>query len=85
MSLLIGRGAHQDGKFNVDSDLDVFRIPKSIDEPALGLFSSEHQDRRLIFRTKHPVLTSDECAAVIGIVDEYVSIKVTHVETINVI
>jgi len=64
--------AYKVGKFTSD-DFDIFSIPDDLDEPALGLFDSQTQQRRLIFRSKEAVLTLEECNAVISTVEEYIS------------
>lgn len=69
---LIGDGAHMDGQFSRNTDFDCFEIPEDQAEPALGLFDPTTQQRKLIFRTKRPILTCNECAAVIEVVEEYV-------------
>lgn len=73
MTKLIGNGAHFNREFSRSRDFDSFEIPCDQEEPALGLFTADKQERKLVFRTKQPILTCDECAAVIEVVEDYVA------------
>jgi len=63
---LVGDGAYGDGCIDVEKDLDAFEVAEGLECPALALFDQDTQGRRLVFRTKQPVLTAQECAAVLG-------------------
>jgi len=71
--LLLGEGAHGDGVFQRDEDLEAFVVPEeNIKEtPALALFCPETQNNALVFRTRHPLLTSEECKRVLEEVDSF--------------
>lgn len=71
LSNLVGGGAHGDGTFNVATDCDSFAVPQHVNEPAVLLFNAEQQQRRVVFRTKRPLLTPAECANVVAICDEH--------------
>lgn len=64
--LLLGRGAHGDGVFDHE-DFDVYSVPEHNRKTtrALALFRSETQKNELVFRTRHPVLTPEECKKVL--------------------
>ena len=82
----VGNGAYEDGVIDVLRDLDAFEVvptsPKVSTEgegherryacPALALFDGQHQGRRLVFRTRKPVLTRKECKAILDEVDRCV-------------
>ena len=68
-SELLGRGRHMDGVFDRERDFDAFSIPEGVPESALGLFDSTSQRRQLIFRSKHPLLATEECARVIALAE----------------
>ena len=70
---LLGKGAHGDGIFNCHEDLEAFVVPdENIQQtPALALFHSETQKNALVFRTRKPVLTADECKCVLAEVDSF--------------
>ena len=71
LSELVGSGAFGDGVIDVEHDCDAFAVPQSVTEPAMLLFNQEQQRRRVVFRTKQPVLTAGECSNVVSICDEY--------------
>eukprot|EP00511_Aplanochytrium_stocchinoi_P007097 CAMPEP_0204837128 /NCGR_PEP_ID=MMETSP1346-20131115/27232_1 /ASSEMBLY_ACC=CAM_ASM_000771 /TAXON_ID=215587 /ORGANISM="Aplanochytrium stocchinoi, Strain GSBS06" /LENGTH=484 /DNA_ID=CAMNT_0051972411 /DNA_START=133 /DNA_END=1587 /DNA_ORIENTATION=+ len=66
---LVGKGHHGDGYYNVDSDLISYRVRDC--SPALALFDAEEQKGNLIFRSRYPVLTKEECKNVLRVVDEH--------------
>ena len=66
--LLLGEGAHGDGIYNREEDLEAFVGTQT---PALALFSSETQNDELVFRTRQPVLTPDECKQVLNEVEAF--------------
>lgn len=53
--------------FDISSDFDAFSVPLHLRSkcPALALFDKDTQQHRLVFRTKDPILSSDECARVL--------------------
>ena len=55
---LVGAGAG-------GGDCEAFAVPEGREEPALRLFDPATQRRRAVFRSRRPVLTADECAAVL--------------------
>ena len=69
--LLLGEGAHGDGVYNREEDLEAFEVPNGTQTPALALFSSETQKNALVFRTRQPVLTPDECKQVLNEVEAF--------------
>jgi hypothetical protein len=60
-------------RYNVESDLDAFEVAPCMlhRTPALALFDDASQRHRLVFRTRQPVLTREECDRVCGIVDKF--------------
>lgn len=70
--LLLGEGAHGDGVF-LDEDFDAFVVPEHNvkQTPALALFCRDTQKNALVYRTRHPVLTVEECASVLKEVDSF--------------
>ena len=72
-SLLLGNGAHGDGVFNREEDLEAFVVPEAnrTQTPALALFTSETQENALVFRTRQPVLSSNECKQVLNEVEAF--------------
>eukprot|EP00584_Thalassiosira_punctigera_P010301 CAMPEP_0172546906 /NCGR_PEP_ID=MMETSP1067-20121228/16568_1 /TAXON_ID=265564 ORGANISM="Thalassiosira punctigera, Strain Tpunct2005C2" /NCGR_SAMPLE_ID=MMETSP1067 /ASSEMBLY_ACC=CAM_ASM_000444 /LENGTH=548 /DNA_ID=CAMNT_0013333905 /DNA_START=75 /DNA_END=1718 /DNA_ORIENTATION=+ len=64
---LLGEGAHGDGVFQRNEDLEAFAMPEenTKEAPALSLFNPETQKNELVFRTRHPVLTPQECKLVL--------------------
>lgn len=68
-----GEGAPGDGVFQWDEDLEAFVVPveNRKQTPALALFCPETQQNALVFRTRRPVLTSDECKRVLEEVDSF--------------
>jgi len=70
--LLLGEGAHGDGVYNREEDLEAFVVPANKTQtPALALFSSETQKNALVFRTRQHVLTPDECKQVLNEVEAF--------------
>jgi hypothetical protein len=59
--------------FDATSDFDAFSVPLSLRTqcPALALFDPATQQHRLVFRTKHPILSPSECTRVMKEVDLY--------------
>lgn len=57
--------------FDATADFDAFSVPPSLRTkcPALALFDPATQQHRLVFRTKRPILSANECARVIQQVD----------------
>jgi hypothetical protein len=53
--------------FDASSDFDAFSVPLHLRSkcPALALFDKDTQQHQLVFRTKEPILSSDECARVL--------------------
>jgi hypothetical protein len=53
--------------FDASSDFEAFSVPLRLRSkcPALALFDKDTQDNRLVFRTKEPILSSDECTRVL--------------------
>ena len=72
-ALLLGGGSHGDGIFNRNEDLEAFVVPVENRQqtPALALFREETQKNALVFRTRHPVLTADECKHVLKEVESF--------------
>ena len=75
LAKLVGSGAYGDGKFDVLTDLEAFRVVSELQRPcpARALFHA-NQDGRLVFRTREPVLTRGECANVVDAVQRHHSI-----------
>ena len=71
--LLLGEGSHGDSIYHCDEDLEAFVVPEENRKqtPALALFCSETQNNDLVFRTRQPILTSDECKRVLEEVDAF--------------
>ena len=77
---LLGDSKHyRNGVFDITSDFDVYCVPrlaldchKDSDEPALALFDDTTQDRAVVFRTRHDILTKQECDNIIAIADAHV-------------
>lgn len=67
---LVGAGAHGDGSFEVDTDLEAFTVTLGGPCPALALFGGD-QRGRLAFRSRRPVLSAAECANVVSCVQSY--------------
>lgn len=67
----LGGGEHGDGNFVVPDDFDVFEVVPGEVCPATALFDADTQGSRLVFRTKRPVLTQSECAAVLREVQRF--------------
>jgi hypothetical protein len=57
--------------FDDASNLDAFSVPPSLRTkcPALALFDADTQQHRLVFRTKEPILSPQECAQVLDHVE----------------
>lgn len=71
LSCLVGNGAFGDGVIDVEADCDAFAVQPGVAEPASLLFDPVQQQRRVVFRTKPPVLTREECRNVVAICDAY--------------
>lgn len=56
---------------DVEADCDAFAVQPGVAEPASLLFDPVQQQRRVVFRTKPPVLTREECRNVVAICDAY--------------
>jgi len=71
--LLLGEGAHGDGVYNREEDLEAFVLAEANRQqtPALALFCPEKQKDELVFRTRQPVLTPDECKQVLNEVEAF--------------
>ena len=69
---MIGAGAHSDGVWDAERDVDAFAIAPHVDEPALAIYAAATQRRRAVFRTRAPLLTASECAAVVRTVETHV-------------
>ena len=67
----MGGGAFADGVIDVERDCDAFAVPPSVTEPATLLFDAAQQQRRVVFRTRKPVLTATECSNVVAICNEH--------------
>ena len=70
---LLGEGAHGDGVFQRDDDLEAFAVPEENIKhtPALALFDPATQKNELVFRSRRPVLTPEECKLVLEEVDSF--------------
>lgn len=53
------------------ADLDSWAVPTGVHCPALALFDPVAQQRRVVFRSKQPVLTEQECARVVDIANAF--------------
>lgn len=73
----LGNGAHGDGRYDAEADLDAFTVAPSMlgRTPALALYDETLQRGRVVFRTKQPVLTRDECRRVCEIVADFHRVK----------
>ena len=71
-SRLLGDGAHGDGVFR-PNDLEAFAVPEENVKrtPALALFEPAAQKGAVVFRTRRPVLTAEECEEVLGRVEAF--------------
>lgn len=69
----LGSGAYGDGRYDADADLDAFTVAPSMlrRTPALALYDETLQRGRVVFRTKRPVLSRDECRRVCDIVVDF--------------
>ena len=66
---LLGGGAHVDGAFVAETDLEAFAAVRPTH--ALALFERSVQRGRLVFRTRRPLLTPAECDGVLRHVHAY--------------
>ena len=71
ISAYIGHGAHGDGKYDAQTDLSSYKVPDGEIEPALALFSSDTQQRKLVFRSNAAIMTPSECKNVVKEVEEH--------------
>ena len=60
---LLGGGAHADGHFDAAAELESFAVTRPTH--ALALFDAASQLGRLVWRSRRPLLTHAECAAVL--------------------
>ena len=68
---IVIRNKEDPGPLDYRKLLEHFEVASSASVPPLSLFCSDTQQRRLVFRSKEPLMSPEECSAVLKIVDEY--------------
>ena len=58
-----------------ESGLDAFQVDTVNEEPALRLFDPSFQERRVVFRTRAPLLSAEECQRVIAAAEAYATAR----------
>lgn len=74
---MFGAAALAGGGFERERDFDAFKVHPNMRSkcPALALFDEIEQRDELVFRTREPIMTAEECASVLKAVEEYIEVE----------